>query len=136
MRNIIATGLVMLFVGAGIGLYIGWVQYPVEYRNSEMCQLAEDYQEEYTLMVARGYQLDGNVNKAIERLRPLRAAGNPNCQQSQTTTIDNIPDWVQTLTELYISEGANQEQIRDLVALSEAFNRLTPVMESFRTSNP
>lgn len=136
MRQFIVTGLIALLVGLGLGLYIGWVQYPVEYRNSHMCQLASRYQAEYTLMVARGYRMDGDVQKAVERLRPLRAEGKPECQASDSPPIDNIADWVQSLTERYISEGASQQQIRDLVALAEAFNRVTPIMESFRDSNP
>jgi hypothetical protein len=134
MRNYIITGITMLGIGLAIGFYIGWVQYPVEYRNSYLCQLAPEYQENYTLMIARGYRVDNDAQKAIERLRPLRVEGTAECDDGRDYSIDNIPDWVQYLTEQYISEGANPEQIRDLVALAEAFDRLTPVMESFRTS--
>lgn len=133
MRNYLFTGLVTIALGIGLGVYIGWVQYPVEYRNSYMCQLSDSYQEEYTLMVARGYRQDGNINKALDRLQPLRAVGIPECDDGRSYQIDNIPEWVQILTERYISQGSDPLLIRDLVALAEAFGRLTPIMESFRS---
>lgn len=96
-----------------------------------MCQLEWRYQESYTLMVARGYRQDRNLNKALERLRPLRAVGVPVCEDSRPYKIDNIPDWVQYFTEQQISRGSDPQEIRDLVILAAAFNRLTPIMEGF-----
>lgn len=133
MRNYLLTGIITIALGIGLGLYIGWVQYPVEYRNSYMCQLSDSYQEEYTLMVARGYREDGDLNKALDRLQPLRAVSVPECDDGRSYQIDNIPEWVQVLTERYISQGADPALIRDLVALAEGFGRLTPIMESFRS---
>jgi hypothetical protein len=136
MRNYFITGLISLIVGLGLGFYIGWIQFPVEYRNSHLCQLDDDYRENYTLMIARGYRRDGDINKALDRLRPLRSEGKPECEGSDSYQIDNVSDWVQRLTVQYITEGASQGEIRDLVALAEGFGRLTPVMESFRSTNP
>ncbi|MBI5931170.1 MAG: hypothetical protein HY862_17805 [Chloroflexi bacterium] len=133
MRNYLFTGIITIALGLGLGLYIGWVQYPVEYRNSYMCQLSDQYQEDYTLMVARGYREDGDLNKALDRLQPLRAVGIAECDDGRSYQIDNIPEWVQVLTERYISQGADPSLIRDLVALAEGFGRLTPIMESFRS---
>ena len=132
MRNYLLTGMITIALGIGLGVYIGWVQYPVEYRNSYMCQLSDSYQEEYTLMLARGYREDGDLNKALDRLQPLRAEGVPECDDGRSYKIDNIPEWVQVLTERYISQGADPVLIQDLVALAEGFGRLTPIMESFR----
>lgn len=133
VRNYFFTGMITLVLGIALGVYLGWVQFPVEYRNSHLCQLNTPYQENYTLMVARGYRIDKNLEKALERLRPLRVAEVPECDDSRAYKIDNIPDWVQQLTEQYISKGADPSEIRDLVALAEGFDRLTPIMESFRT---
>ena len=133
MRNYLFTGIITIALGLGLGLYIGWVQYPVEYRNSYMCQLSDQYQEDYTLMVARGYREDRDLNKALDRLQPLRAVGIAECDDGRSYQIDNIPEWVQVLTERYISQGADPSLIRDLVALAEGFGRLTPIMESFRS---
>lgn len=132
MRNLLLTGAITFFIGLALGFYLGWVQFPVEYRNSHMCQLDENYQENYTLMVARGYGVDGDLQKAIERLRPLRVEGIPECDDGRAYKVDSIPDWVQTVTERYINAGADTRDIRDLVSLSADLGRLTPVMESFR----
>ncbi len=139
MRNIVPASLFPILaitfiisfpIGIAIGVYIGWVQAPVEYRNSQMCQLSEHHQENYTLMVARGYRLDRDLNKAVQRLRPLRVEGQPVCDDGRTYQIDNIPDWVQVVTERYISIGANQDDICDMVNLADALNRSTELMLS------
>jgi hypothetical protein len=130
MRNYLLTGIVTITLGLGVGFYIGWVQYPVEYRNSYMCQLSDDYQEDYTLMVARGYQQDGDLSKALDRLQPLRAVGIPECDDGRSYQIDNLPEWVQILTERYISQGADPALICQLVTLAEGFGRVTPIMQS------
>jgi hypothetical protein len=136
MRSYLLTGIITLALGLGIGIYLGWVQFPIEYANSHMCQLDMSYQENYTLMVARGYRQDGDIDRAIARLRPLRVENAAACDDGRAYAIDNIPDWVQYVTEQYISEGANPSQIRDLVALAEGLDRLTPIMESFRPITP
>ncbi|NDJ84806.1 MAG: hypothetical protein GYB66_02870 [Chloroflexi bacterium] len=135
MRTYVMTGIVALALGIGLGLYLGWIQFPVEYEDSRMCQLDEQYQEDYTLMVARGYQVDGNLDAAIARLRPLRVAEVEACNDSRPYKINNIPDWVEYLAEQYISEGRDPVQIRDLVALAAGFERVTPAMESFLPQN-
>lgn len=111
---------VVFGVAAGIltGLFIGWQVVPVEYTDSNMAALAAVYQEEYTLMVAGGYIADGDLNGAIERLRLLG--------------VPNIPQYVQEMTERFISNSRDLKDIRYLVALSEGLGRLTPPMENFR----
>jgi hypothetical protein len=129
MRTYIATALITLLIGGGLGLYLGWVQFPIEYDDSHMCQLDRNYQEEYTLMVARGFQQDGDLEAALERLRPLRVEGIDVCADGRSDPIDNIPSWVQFLTERYISQSRNTDAICDLAELSAAFGRLTPPMQ-------
>lgn len=129
MRTYFVTALISLLIGSGLGLYLGWVQFPVEYDNSHMCQLDLRYQEEYTLMVARGFQQDGDIEAALERLRPLRVEGVEACEDGRSDAIDNILSWVQFLTERYISQSRDTEMICDLAKLSAAFGRLTPPMQ-------
>ncbi len=137
VRSYFITGVIALALGIGIGIYLGWVQFPIEYRNSHMCQLDISYQEEYTLMVARGYREDGDVEKSIERLQPLRTNNITACDDGRPFKINNIPEWVKYLTEQYISDSADLQDIRDLVALYGAYDNLTPIMENYRTvDNP
>ncbi|MGQ9849189.1 MAG: hypothetical protein ACUVSU_03975 [Aggregatilineaceae bacterium] len=92
----------------------------MEYRNSPLAALAPRYQEEYTLMVAEGYQYDRDIEAALERLRPL---GKPN-------TIAYVIE----LTERYISQS-NIPAIPIMVALVEALigpDNLPAIMQLYR----
>jgi hypothetical protein len=116
-KRYVGSLLVGLVIGLAVGVYVGWEQFPVEYTNSSLAALSPRYQEEYTVMVAEGYQYDRDVNAAIERLQPLGK--------------ENIFDYVQDLTERYISQS-NVPDIPKMVALAEALGRLTPIMEVYR----
>ncbi len=116
----IGSLLVGLLVGLSTGIFLGWGPFPVEYRNSPLAALAPRYQEEYTLMVAEGYQVDRDIEAALERLRPL---GKPN-------TIDYVIE----LTERYISQS-NIPAIPVMVALVEALigpENLPTIMQLYR----
>ncbi|MDQ7033278.1 MAG: hypothetical protein Q9P01_00120 [Anaerolineae bacterium] len=118
MISLIIGGL----VGLGGGLVYGWVIDKAEYIDSPMSGLAQSYQNDYTLMIAAGYAVDQDVDAAIDRLRRLG--------------MDNVPIYVQEMTERYITNSGDIEDIRLLVALSEGLGRLTPPMERFRQLNP
>lgn len=107
-----------LVVGLGVGLYLGWVQFPVEYVDSPARSLAQRYQDDYAVMIAAGYRVDQDLSGAIQRLRVLG--------------VENVPVYVQEVTERYITNSRNVEDIRKLVALSEGLGRLTPIMEPYR----
>jgi len=111
-----------IVVGVGIGLYVGWVQQPVQFLNSPANSLAQRYKDEYVVMVAAGYLDDGDLGGALERLRLLGVA--------------NVPAYVQEVTERYITNSQNVNDIRYLVALSEAVGRLTPIMRPYRQLFP
>lgn len=119
MKQTIGSLLIGLLIGIGAGVYLGWEQFPVEYTNSSLAALAPWYQEEYTVMVAEGYEVDRDVNAALLRLQPLEK--------------ENVFDYVQDLTERYISQS-NVPNITPMVALAEAMGRLTPVMEIYRVT--
>lgn len=111
-----------LVVGALVGVFIGWVVAPTEYVNSPITSLATRYQEDYTLMIAAGFAADGDLNGVVERLRRLN--------------VDNVPEYIQQITERFITNSRNLEDVRLLVNLAEGMGRLTPLMENFRTLNP
>jgi hypothetical protein len=118
MLRFVASLFVGLILGVGIGLYLGWVQFPVQYINSPAADLAQRYKDEYTVMIAGAYLIDNDLTTAIERLRILG--------------LENIPQHVQETAERFISNSQNVDDIRDLVALSEGLGRLTPIMEPYR----
>ncbi len=106
-------------LGVGIGLVIGWDIAPVQYVNGNLSDLDPRYKDDYTVMVAAAYQVDGDLNEAIRRLQPL---GQP-----------NIPIYVRDVTERYISQygTGNENDIRTLVVLSRALGYYTPPMQAF-----
>jgi hypothetical protein len=106
-------------IGAGIGLVIGWNIAPVQYVDSRLSDLDQRYKDDYTVMVAAAYQVDGDLNEVIRRLQPLG--------------VSNIPVYVRDVTERYISESGtgNENDIRTLVVLSRALGYYTPPMQAF-----
>jgi ABC-type antimicrobial peptide transport system permease subunit len=121
MRFLISM-LVGILIGLLSGLFIGWVVAPTEYVNSPMTALAQRWRDEYTVMIAAGYAVDGDLNGALERLRRLG--------------VPNVPQYVQEITERYITNSRSVADIRLLVRLAEGFGRLTPLMQDFRALNP
>jgi hypothetical protein len=110
--------LVALILGALIGLYIGWVQFPAQTIDSPASALAQRYKDEYTVMVAEGYRADSDLGGALERLRLL--------------SVENIPAYVQETAERFITNSRDLEDIRALVLLAEGVGRLTPIMQPYR----
>lgn len=122
MIRLFISTVIGIMVGVGVGLYVGWVAVPVEYTDSPMSELAPRYKDDYTMMVASAYLVDSSIEGAIARLRLLG--------------VDNVPEYVQTTTERYITNSRDIEDIRKLVTLAEGLGRLTPPMERFRTLEP
>ncbi len=55
----------MLF-GVAVGLFVGWIVWPVSYTDAYPSELRDEYKLEYLLLVARDYQQTQNI-KALER---------------------------------------------------------------------
>jgi hypothetical protein len=118
MQRFFLTLLVMALVGLGLGLYLGWVQFPQETINTPFESLDQRYKDDYVVMVAAGFRFDNDLTSALERLRVMN--------------VENIPASVQDVTERYITTSRDINDIRHLVALSEGLGRLTPIMEPYR----
>lgn len=118
MKRFFLSLLIALIIGVLLGLYLGWVQFPVEYIDSPASVLDQPYQDEYTVMIAAGYSADQDLTGALTRLRVLG--------------VENVPTYVQEVTERYISNSQSVDEIRVLVMLAEGLGRLTPIMEPYR----
>ncbi len=118
MRRFLVSLAVGVIGGLVVGVFLGWGPFPVEYSNSPAVALAQPHKDDYVVMVADGFLVDEDVTSALERLRVLQ--------------IENIPEHVQSVTERYISNSRDLDDIRSLVRLSEALGRLTPIMEPYR----
>lgn len=117
MRFLISL-LVALIIGAALGLYLGWVQFPTRAGSSPAEALDSRYKDDYVVMIASSYLVDRDVTAALDRLRFVG--------------VPNIPAYVQDVTERYITGSRAVEDIQRLVALAEGLGRLTPIMEPYR----
>ncbi|MAU10273.1 MAG: hypothetical protein CL607_10660 [Anaerolineaceae bacterium] len=122
MQRFFISTVIGVAIGLVAGLFIGWTVAPIEYVNSPMTSLSIRHQQEYTVMVAEGYLVDGDVLGAVERLRVLG--------------MSNVPLYVQEVTETYISNSRDLDDIQKLVALAAGLGRLTPVMEPYYELRP
>jgi hypothetical protein len=119
MRRLVIALAIGGVVGLGVGVYLGWVQFPVQTINSSIRGLSSGEKDRYTVMVAEGYELDGDVGEAIRRL--------------QLFGIPDVPGYVRGVTERFISINGSGDtgDIRHLVALAQALHVLTPPMQPF-----
>ncbi len=65
-------------IGLALGFAIGWGLWPVQYTNTAPDVLRQDYRDDYVLMTATAYQVDGDLARARERLAlldPVHPAG-------------------------------------------------------------
>jgi glucan phosphorylase len=107
-----------LIVGLLLGLYLGWVQFPVKYTDSSADRLAQRFKDDYTVMIANAYVEDSDLTGALERMRVLG--------------VENVPAYIQETTERYITNSSDVNDIRALVALAGGLGRLTPIMEPYQ----
>lgn len=119
MRRIILLLGLGLLIGLAFGLTLGWVIAPVQIVDSPMRNLDRRFKDEYTVMVAAAYQVDGDLQAAIDRLTPLG--------------VSNVFTYVRDVTERYISQRGTglESDIRTLVVLSCAMGYCTDPMQPF-----
>lgn len=127
MRRFFISLILGLVVGIVGGLFVGWQVAPVQQIDSPMRNLSQFYKDQYTVMVAIGYQNDCDLSEAFNRLRPLGGG----------SSSFNVPAFVRDLTERYISEvGSGKESdIRSLVELSCGLGYCTDIMKPFLPPN-
>ncbi len=119
MRRFVLLMLLGTLVGLGIGLTLGWLVLPIAPSTSPLSDLARRHKEEYTIMVAAAFQVDNDLNAAVERLRLLGVA--------------DPFTYVRDLTERFIVQaGVTREgDVRTLVQLSCAMGLCTTPMQPF-----
>jgi hypothetical protein len=102
-----------MLCGLLFGLAIGYL-WPVHYTDVDFSDLQAEYREDYILMVADAFALDGDVEKARERLDRLNV---PNPEQLVSDQADR-----------YREEGQDPEVIERLVRLADALGVSTESM--------
>lgn len=57
-----------LAAGLALGFAVGWGLWPVEYTNTSPDVLRQDYLDDYVVMIATAYAVDGDLTEARSRL--------------------------------------------------------------------
>lgn len=109
--------LVGLAVGLGIGVFLGWNVWPVEYYDTDLSLLHPSYKFEYAVMVGAAYELNGDWQEASERLAALGE--------------EDPGAWLRDLIHRAIADGRDPVKIRHLISLAEPLGVKTEIMEPF-----
>jgi hypothetical protein len=122
MRKVLLLAAVGLCLGIALALLIGWVLWKVEYTNTAPHQLRQDYRDDYVLMIAAAYQVEGNLGAARDRLSVLDS--------------EDPSHPVVELVERLIEARGSERDIAALVGLAAAMGATTPSMEPYLGATP
>jgi hypothetical protein len=121
-RRWIVQGVIGVTVGLVLGFLIGWWILPVEYTNTPPSVLRRDYRDEYIVMVATAYEVEGDLDQARERL----AALDPNDPAAP----------VVELAERLVATGSGSEDLVRLARLAQALDAITPLLMLYLEGQP
>ncbi len=122
MRRWLLQVVAGLIAGLGLGTAIGWLWWPVEYTNTAPAVLRQDYHDDYVVMVATVYEVDGDLERARERLALLDP------QNPAAPVIE--------LAERLVAVGGSREDTARLVRLAWAFRAITPALVPYLEGQP
>ena len=115
------VALVALLAGAGLGLWYGWVVNPVEYKDTDVAHLYSVYRDEFILMVAEAYAIEGDLDAARARLALLSLPDPANTVADMAETIlaqgGSRLD-IQALARLAAALGVQRETLRPYLGLA------------------
>ena len=105
-----------LIIGIGLGLFLGWVAWPTEFTDANPSTLAEEYKQEYLLMLATDYALTGDLSTARQKVPSLGEGGE---------------DYLFSFTLDQILQGGNPDEIYLLAQLANDLGRYSPAMDPY-----
>lgn len=108
-----------LIIGIGLGLFLGWVAWPTEFTDANPSVLAEDFKQDYVLMIAMDYAGTGDLAAARQQVSSLGAGGE---------------DFLFSFTLDQILQGDNEAEIKPLAQLANDLGRYSPAMAPYLTS--
>jgi len=122
MLRAIRSLMLGLLMGAAVGLFFGWVQFPADGRSSALSDLAQPFRDEYVVMIAAGYAVDADIVGARQRLSRLYAdlAG---------------PELQQSIERIITTSSRDLDDIQLLVELAQDLGQLTAIMRPFLESS-
>lgn len=118
----IAWGTIGIALGLILGFAVGWWLWPVTYTNTSPAALREDYHNDYVLMAAAAYEVEGDLEEARSRLELL------NPERPAAPVVE--------LAERLIDEGGSEQDIARLAHLARAFGVTDPTLTPYLESQP
>jgi len=108
-------------VGLALGLAIGWL-WPVQHTNTAPAALRQDYRDDYVVMVAAAYEIEGDPARVRERMALLDA------EEPAAPVIE--------LGERLVEAGGSAEDIARLARLAWALKATTPALVPYLGEEP
>ena len=118
MRRLMMGGLILL-LGAGAGLLVGWSLWPAVPIDAPPDQLRADWKDEAVWMAAQAYAYDRNLTDAIARLQPLGE--------------DDLGRLVLERAERALAANMPPREIRYLARLAAALGTRSPQIDPYLT---
>lgn len=106
-----------LILGAAVGLFLGWVVWPIEFSDAEPAVMEERFQRDYALMIATVYSEEDDLSTALRRLSDLGK--------------ENTGRWILGLAVDHILNGETEAEILPLVKLANDLGYFSPIMEPY-----
>ena len=112
----VMQAIIGILLGVAAGFAIGWWFWPVQYTNTAPNVLRRDYRDDYILMIATAYEVEGDsLEQAQERLMLLDP--------------ENPAAPVIELAERLIDTDGRKEDITHLAHLALALGTTTPKLD-------
>ncbi len=105
-------GIGGLVIGLILGLAIGWWIWPVRHADSAPAGLRRDYRDDYLVMVATAYEVEGDLERARGQLAPLDP------DEPSAPLIE--------LAQRLVQAGGSTDDSTRLAHLASAFSTLPP----------
>ena len=115
----VAIGAVM---GLALGFAAGWWLWPVQYTNTAPNVLRQDYHDDYVVMVATAYEVEGDLEQARERLKLLDP------EEPAAPVIK--------LAERLLEVSGSAEDVTHLARLAWALGATTPTLTPYLEGQP
>ena len=109
-------------VGLALGFAVGWWLWPVQYTNTAPAVLRQDYRDDYIVMIATVYEVEGDLEYALDRLGLL----------DQNDPAAPVVE----LAERIIGANGSPEDIARLARLATAVGGATPTLTSYLEDQP
>jgi len=109
-------------VGLALGFAVGWWLWPVQYTNTAPAVLRQDYHDDYVVMVATAYEVDGDLEQARARLQLLDP------EEPAASVLE--------LAERLVEAGGSAEDITRLARLARALGAITPTLAPYLEGQP